>query len=166
MVDEVSINEVEWKGEGSMKPLRNYALHLLFLIVTIAWIYPIIWTISSSLKSNQEFFDGSINPLPSDFRWEMLLPTHWGELAKVFHFENYSHAWDLGKFHVYFINTILFSGLVVLIVVLLCGLTGYALARYRFPGKMAFLAATTATTLIPQGYIRSFSIMLAIMTLP
>lgn len=135
-----------------MKSWRSHALHVLFLIVSVIWIYPIIWTITSSLKSNPEFFDGTISPLPRDFRWSLLQPSRWAELGHVFHFENFSRAWYMGKFHVYFTNTLIFSVLVVAIVVTLCGLTGYALARYRFPGKTVFLAAITATTVIPQGF--------------
>lgn len=126
--------------------------HLLFILFTIIWIYPLIWTITSSLKSNQEIFSGSVGLLPESFRWSYLLPANWPKLADVFHFSNYIEAWNLASFNVYLINTIIFSILVSLIVVVLCSLTGYVLGRYSFPGKTLFIGAIVATMFIPSGY--------------
>ncbi|MCK1992150.1 carbohydrate ABC transporter permease [Peribacillus muralis] len=132
--------------------LKSLILHGLFLLVTFIWIYPLIWTISSSFKLNQELFDGSINILPKDFKWSDLLPQNWGSITNVFHIENYGNAWYVANFSDYFINTVIFSVAVVLIVVVLCGMTGYILGRYSFPGKFIFLGAITATMFIPTGY--------------
>jgi multiple sugar transport system permease protein len=132
--------------------VNSYILHLLLLAISIVWVYPLVWTITSSLKTNQEFYDGALSPLPSGFSWSLLLPSSWHLLSQALHLENYSRAWYIGRFHTYFTNTFLFSAIVVCIVVLLCGLTGYALARSRFPGRTLFIGAITVTSFIPAGY--------------
>ena len=82
----------------------------------------------------------------------MLLPNHWGQLGSVFHFDNYVNAWNVASFGQYTLNTAVFSVSVVVIVVLLCSLTGYALGRYSFPGKRVFIGAIIVTMFIPHGY--------------
>lgn len=111
-----------------------------------------IWTITSAFKSNQELYDGSLSPLPKDLSVADLAPTHWGQLVKALHLDNFSRAWYTASFAQYFFNTLIFSVAVALLVTLLCALTGYVLGRYSFPGKTLIITAITVTTLIPHGY--------------
>lgn len=134
------------------RSVQSAVLHLLFLGVTIIWIYPLIWTISASLKTNLEIYSGSIAILPKKFEFSHLLPANWDLLTQSLHFKNYSNAWYVASFSTYFINTVMLTTLVVSLVVILCALTGYVLGRYDFPGKYVILGAITATMFIPAGY--------------
>ncbi|MCC2683897.1 MAG: sugar permease [Paenibacillaceae bacterium] len=127
-------------------------LHLMFFIFVVIWVYPFIWTVSASLKTNMEIFSGSISLFPKEFQWSMLAPAHWPEFAKVWQFVNYSHAWYFADFNRFLVNTSVFTLAVVAIVVSLCAITGYALGRYSFPGKKIFVGVITATLFIPNGY--------------
>lgn len=140
------------KNKLSSKRMLSIILHVLFFVVTIIWVYPLIWAISSSLKTNRELYSGSVSPLPAGFEWSMLNPSNWSMLSEIFHFENYANAWYVASFSTYFMNTVIFTGAVVSIVVALCAITGYVLGRYRFPGKYLFIGALTATMFIPHGY--------------
>ncbi|WP_407271846.1 carbohydrate ABC transporter permease [Radiobacillus sp. PE A8.2] len=135
-----------------LKKSGSIFFHVIFLVITLIVAYPIIWTLTSSLKSTKEIFGGSLSWFPDGFEWSYLLPANWDQLLSVFQFNNYDTAWNLAQFDQYFLNTIIFSGLVVFIVVSVCALTGYVLGRYAFPGKLVFIAAIIATMFIPNEY--------------
>ena len=109
--------------------------HTVLIIVGIAWIYPFIWMISSSLKTNTTFLTSGINPIPEKLNWE-----------------NYARAWEVANFSTYFVNSVLITLGTVFIVVSLSCLTGYALGRVDFPGRKAVIVAIGALMFIPTGY--------------
>ncbi|MFC0328666.1 carbohydrate ABC transporter permease [Paenibacillus sepulcri] len=109
--------------------------HLLLIGLGIVWIYPFLWMILASFKTNTEYISSGIS----------LWPEH-------FQFGNYKRAWDTAQFSVYFWNTVLITVAVVVIVVAVCSMTGYAVGRYRFRGRLIFMSAITATMFMPQGY--------------
>jgi len=105
------------------------------IVLGILWIYPFVWMISSSLKSNQELLVSGIHLIPET--------THW---------DNYARAWSNANFSGYFINTLIITLSTVMIVVILCSLTGYALGRVKFPGRKGVIIAITSIMFIPKGY--------------
>ncbi len=126
--------------------------YILFIPFCIAWVYPLLWTLGVSVQSNSEAYNGSLSLLPKGFRLSMLLPQNWAQLIQVFHFGNYANAWYVASFGQFALNTVIFSITVVVFVVLLCVLTGYALGRHSFPGKKVFIGAIIVTMFIPHGY--------------
>lgn len=110
-------------------------LHTCLILIGIAWLYPFVWMVFSSLKTNTEFIGSGLKLLPEKFQWE-----------------NYARAWEVANFSIYFRNSVIVTVSTVLIVVMLCALTGYALGRVNFPGKKLFILAITATMFIPKGY--------------
>jgi multiple sugar transport system permease protein len=136
----------------NMKAAKKYIFHAVFLIIGILWVYPVIWAVTSSVKTTREMYSGSIQPWPEKFAWSQLWPTNWKLLGSAFEFGNYKMAWYVADFQRYFINTIVFTTLVVLLILVMCMLTGYVLGRYSFPGKYVFIALISATMFIPHGY--------------
>ena len=57
------------------------------------------------------------------------------QLFSSLRIENIADAWTLGKFGRYFLNTVVIMVPVVLGVIVLSTMTGYALARFDFPGR-------------------------------
>ncbi|GGE27275.1 sugar ABC transporter permease [Pullulanibacillus camelliae] len=114
---------------------RKIILHTILLILGAIWIYPFIWMVSSSLKSNIEFFGSGLNLIP-----------------KIFHWENYARAWETAQFSKYFFNSVVITVATVVIVTVVCALTGYALGRVSFPGRKLAMVLITATMFIPKGY--------------
>ncbi|MEC5423451.1 carbohydrate ABC transporter permease [Virgibacillus sp. C22-A2] len=110
-------------------------IHLFLIVFGLMWIYPFIWMISSSLKTNSSFLTSGVNPIPEKLNWE-----------------NYARAWDVANFSTYFINSVLITLGTVLIVVTLSCLTGYALGRVDFPGRKAVIVCIGALMFIPTGY--------------
>jgi multiple sugar transport system permease protein len=110
-------------------------VHLLLIGLGLIWIYPFIWMIMSSFKTNNEYILSGIKLLPQGFQ-----------------FANYKRAWETAHFSVYFWNTVIITVSVVAIVIIVCSLTGYAIGRYRFKGRLLFVSAITATMFMPKGY--------------
>jgi ABC-type glycerol-3-phosphate transport system permease component len=71
------------------------------------------------------------------------------QLFSSFRPQNLVDAWTLGKFQNYFINTIVIMVPTVLGVVVLSMMTGYALARFSFPGRTIIFYAFILGLMVP-----------------
>ncbi|MFD0960545.1 carbohydrate ABC transporter permease [Paenibacillus chungangensis] len=109
--------------------------HIVLVLLGIIWIYPFVWMVSSSLKSNTEYFRNGLSIIPEKL-----------DLS------NYTRAWEVANFSQYFQNSVVLTVSTVSIVVVLCAMTGYALGRVDFWGKKLFMLAITATLVIPKGF--------------
>lgn len=112
-------------------------LHVTLLGIGFIYIYPFLWMVGSSLKTQRQFFTEGARLLPAN-----------GEL----HFENFVRAWDRANFSVYFFNSVFISVLTVFFVLLLTSLAGYAMARLYFPGLRWILIGIAVTYFLPRGY--------------
>lgn len=105
--------------------------HVLCLPIAMSCLFPLIWMISSSLKTQQTVFtDYSLIPVRP----------HW---------QNYLSAWTEGRFGVYFLNSLLYSFVVVIGIVSLSALTAYAFSRFTFKGSGFLYRLLLSTMLIP-----------------
>jgi raffinose/stachyose/melibiose transport system permease protein len=118
-----------------MKLAYRWIPHAVLLGIALVWIYPFVWMISSSFKTNAEYFNRGLSLVPEQFRWD-----------------NYIRAWEIARFSVYFKNSLIMTVATVAIVVVICAMTGYALGRVEFFGRKIFIVAVTATLFIPKGY--------------
>src|SRR5215210_3169662 len=71
------------------------------------------------------------------------------QLFASFRPENVSDAWTLGNFGSYFFNTIVIMVPTVLGVILFSTMTGYALARFEFPGRTVILYLFILGLMVP-----------------
>lgn len=117
------------------KKTSRALLHIALILVGVIWIFPFLWMISASLKTNYELINAGANLWPESFN-----------------LKNYVTAWVEANFSGYFMNTVIITVSTVLIVLVMCALTGYALARVKFPGRNLFIIVITATMFIPKGY--------------
>jgi multiple sugar transport system permease protein len=117
------------------KRIGKALVYLILSLVGIIWIYPFVWMIAASLKTNTEYITKGFSLLPEKLQ-----------------FENYARAWDTANFSTYFLNTTIITVSVVAIVIAVCAMTGYALGRFKFPGRIVFMSAITATMFMPKGY--------------
>jgi multiple sugar transport system permease protein len=109
-------------------------LIIFVLLTVIAFLYlqPILEMISTSLKSVPDLIDPLVQLIPRELYWQ-----------------NYVDAWDGLRYVEAFLDTIFISSLGSLLQVLSCSITGYALARLRFPGKNIFFVLIIVTFLVP-----------------
>jgi multiple sugar transport system permease protein/raffinose/stachyose/melibiose transport system permease protein len=113
------------------KVIINSLIHLFLIAVAVSCLVPMLWMVSSSLKTQETVFaDNSFVP---------------GEL----HFENYLLAWREGGFGRYFFNSILYTVSAVTGIVLIASLAAYAFSRLRFPGRNILFVMFVAAMMIP-----------------
>jgi multiple sugar transport system permease protein/raffinose/stachyose/melibiose transport system permease protein len=109
----------------------NLIIHLFLLTVSVTCLFPLLWMVSSSLKTQETIFkDMSLMP-------------------KEFHFENYYHAWIEGGFGRNFLNSIVYTVCVVIGIIMVASLAAYAFSRFRFPGKNLLFFMFMAAMMIP-----------------
>ncbi len=96
-------------------------------------VAPLLWLLSTSLKSADE----NIFSFPPQFVPSR--PT----------FSNFVKVWQNNPFGRYLFNSILVSGITVVLNVGFCSLAAFPLARYNFRGKALFFWAIVGTSMVP-----------------
>ncbi|MFC3768845.1 carbohydrate ABC transporter permease [Paenibacillus sp. GCM10012303] len=107
---------------------------IIVLLSVIAFLYlkPIIYMVSTSVKSLEDLIDPVVGLIP-----------------RSVHSQNYTDAWKGLRYPEAFTNTFIIAFFGSLFQVFSCALTGYALARLRFPGKSLFFVLILITFLVP-----------------
>ncbi|WP_219837063.1 carbohydrate ABC transporter permease [Paenibacillus sp. R14(2021)] len=118
--------------------LRFNWRHIPLLIVAAYSLFPMLLLLMNAFKKKAEI---SKNPLG----W----PKFWT-------FENFSRAWQQGHFDVAYMNTLIITGMTVVLVCVLCGFAAYGLTFLSMPGSGAFLAYLFITMSMPIGFIPIF----------
>lgn len=96
-------------------------------------LFPLYWTINTAFKPEGDIMNRPLEYAP-------LNPT----------VENFVMAWNNVGFATFMKNSLI-VGVSTVIVVLICStLSGYALARYQFKGKRAFMLMLLCTQFIPR----------------
>ena len=113
------------------KVVVNLVIHLFLLTIAASCIFPLLWMISSSLKTQETIF-----------RDMSLIP-------KELHFENYYLAWQEGGFSRYTLNSILYTTSVVIGIIIIASLAAYAFSRLKFPGRNFLFYVFIAAMMIP-----------------
>lgn len=114
--------------------LRATIISLILIPISLLWIYPLLWMVSASLKTNAEIF-GGLGLIPAAPQWQ-----------------NYVRAWEQARIGQYFLNTVIITVSSVLLVIVITSMIGYVLGRYAFPGKRAIIGLFVATVFLPTGY--------------
>lgn len=114
--------------------LREIVVTVVLIPICVVWLYPFLWMVSASLKTDTEIF-GSVSLLPKNFRWD-----------------NYARAWYEANIGPYFWNSLIVTIVTVAIVTVTTAMIGYVLGRGTFPGKKIVIAALVATIFLPEGY--------------
>ncbi len=115
--------------------LRYAALGLVGLVM----LYPILWLVGASFKSNAEIF-GQIG----------LLPSH-------LDFSAYAKGWKTSSeytFATYFLNSFLIVVPRIVVTVISCVLVAYAFARFEFWGKKILFSVMVTTLMLPHIILR------------
>ncbi len=121
-----------------MMNLKNSRIQTLVIYgilgaIAIVMLFPLLWLISTSLKS------------PTENIWQtppQLLPSQPT-------LENFSKVWQSLPFSTYLYNSVLVSVLTVGLNLLFCSLAAYPLARLSFVGRNGIFIGIVTTIMIP-----------------
>lgn len=118
--------------EKSKRLIKTSLNHVLLAGIGLMWIYPFLWMISASFKSQPEFFENRLGLIPKE-------PT----------LDNIVRIWSKANFGTYFINTIIVTVCSVIIVLIMTMMAGYAMGRYRFWGRNLIMGIFLGSIAIP-----------------
>ena len=113
--------------------IQTLIIYSILSAIAIVMLFPLLWLISTALKSPTEnIWQSPPQLLPSQ-------PT----------LENFSKVWRFLPFATYLYNSILVSVLTVGLNLLFCSLAAYPLARLSFVGRNGIFMAIVSTIMIP-----------------
>lgn len=118
---------------SSRQPRRNTGQLIRWLLLFgggVLMIMPIVFMISTSLKFPFEVYN--LNLIPEE-------PT----------LENYTYVLEDGRFYRWFVNSLIIAVITTVSAVFFDALVGYALCKFRFPGRYLVFIAILSTLMIP-----------------
>ncbi|KWX88201.1 sugar ABC transporter permease [Paenibacillus riograndensis] len=98
-----------------MRKFKKGIVYLLFAIPVVTQLYPLLWLVLYSLKTNEEIMDGSFFSFPKSFQWH-----------------NYSEAYTSGSYLKYLSNSVFVTGVTMICVIVLASMVAYAISRFRW----------------------------------
>lgn len=110
-------------------------LYVLAITLSLLFLFPFFWTVSTSLKKPIELIKFPPTVLP-----------------EVPQFVNYTQIWGLGSginFGQFFLNSAIITGLALIGQIISAFLVGYGFARFRFPGRNVLFAICLSTLILP-----------------
>lgn len=113
--------------------------HVALGVVAVVMLYPLLWLIGASFKSNSEIF------------------TEIGFWPSRFDFTAYAKGWKTSTeytFATYFLNSFLITVPRIIVTVISCVLVAYAFARFEFWGKKFLFSIMVGTMMLPLIILR------------
>jgi len=96
----------------AVRVLKKTVIYVFLIIVAIIAIFPVLYIVLASFKTNQEIMTGGVK----------LLPTVW-------QFQNYVRAWELANFQRYTWNSLYMSFFIVVGSIITATVAGYVFSR-------------------------------------
>ncbi|MGB3328463.1 MAG: carbohydrate ABC transporter permease [Thermomicrobiales bacterium] len=104
---------------------------LLLIFWAVLVIFPFLWMITSSFKTNTEILFSPWD-LPSGLNWE-----------------NFSNAWNNAHIGRYFLNSLIVIAMSLTLTLLISAMAAYVIARFEFPGNRALFFLFMAGLMFP-----------------
>jgi raffinose/stachyose/melibiose transport system permease protein len=99
---------------GKMKPI-HWFLQVILIMVAVVQLFPLIWLLLFSLKSNAELFGDNILGLPMKWLWT-----------------NYTTVLKSSNISRYFINSVIVTVVTIIITNVLSAMVSYAITRLKW----------------------------------
>lgn len=107
-------------------------IYAILLLGAVMIFFPFAWTISTSLKTEQQTLEYPPNWMPDPIQWQ-----------------NYPDALTARPFGQYYVNTTVITVFSVLGQVVSSAVVAYGFARFRFPGRGFMFLVVLSTLMIP-----------------
>ncbi len=107
-------------------------MYVLIIDLAFVFIFPFLFMLVTSLKTNTELYDITVNWVP-----------------KTLKFENYIIAFRALDYAIYSKNSLMITIMATIGHLLSCSFIGYGLARYQFPGKKILIFVVIIAMIVP-----------------
>ncbi|MFF5972426.1 sugar ABC transporter permease [Streptomyces sp. NPDC012769] len=114
---------------GRRSPLASAGLHLTLIVASVIAVFPVLWVLLTSLK-------------PAKFATTT-------DFVKEPTLQNYTNLLNDTPFLSWFGNSLLVAALTTVLGVFVSSTTGYAVSRFRFPGKRGLMWTLLITQMFP-----------------
>lgn len=114
---------------GRRSPLASVALHTTLVVASVIAVFPVLWVFLTSLK-------------PPSYATTT-------DFFKETTFSNYTNLLRDTPFLTWFGNSLLIAALTTVLGVFVAATTGYAVSRFRFPGKRGLMWTLLITQMFP-----------------
>lgn len=118
------------KKKGS---LQTGLIYIILIVWALTTIYPILWVIMNSFKDKKHIMSDAFS-----------LP-----FGDLFTLGNYAEAFEKVDILSAYRNSIIISGAVAVLVILMAGMASFALVRYRFRLNKTFYSLVIAAMMFP-----------------
>jgi len=118
------------------RPSATVVQYTIMSVLAVFFLFPLVYMVASSFKTNDAVLSGSGS-------WRAFLPT------PFVGFDNYAAAFSRASFGRVFMNSLIISGGIVGLGLVVNSLLGYALARLRFAGRAVVVGVVIALMIIP-----------------
>jgi len=125
-----------------LKSASNLLLKHSFLsFAGLIMVFPFVWMLSGSMKSNDEIFSNPLNILPEQFRWETFVET-----------------FNSAPFGLYIMNSFTVALFTTLIVMINSAMFAYAITQLKFKSRTVLYFIVMACYMLPGAvtYIPSY----------
>lgn len=116
--------------------LSETVKYLFLTVVFVIAVFPIIYILFSSFKTNQEILTSGAAIFPKEFQ-----------------FDNFKQAWELANFKIYTWNSLYMAFFIVLGTIFTSTMAGYVFARGKSATKTIIFAVISATMFISAGVL-------------
>ena len=117
---------------GSNKAWSKLAILLLFLVLAVVFLVPLYWMVVSSFRPQGELFTDLTNLAPTSLT-----------------LDNYVRLFQEQPYARWFFNSVTQSLGFAALIVAVCTMAGYALAKYRFRGNNVIFFGVLVSQMIP-----------------
>jgi multiple sugar transport system permease protein len=104
----------------------------ILVLGTLPLLLPLVWMVSTSLKNEFAVFESPPRLIPETFEWQ-----------------NYIEVFTTTPFARQYLSSLYIAGFTVIGTAIIASLSGYALARLRFPGRRFVLPLLLTALLLP-----------------
>ncbi|GGC22353.1 sugar ABC transporter permease [Marivita lacus] len=122
---------------------RNFAFSGIVLIAAMIWIFPLYWSLTTSLRSENRIVSNA------------------GVLIDELNFASYIEVLSTSKLPIWYLNSVATSSITTAIVLVTGMMCAYALSQLQFPGRKALYLLVVASFMVPVPalYVAQFILM-------
>lgn len=117
---------------NDFRSFRRAGAWVFMSILAVTQLYPLLWLLLYSFKTNSEIMSGQFFALP-----------------KKWMFENYSDAFTSGNYLKYIGNSIWVTGITLLLTIVFSGMVSYAITRFKWRFGNAIMLVFLVGIMIP-----------------
>jgi ABC-type sugar transport system, permease component len=121
---------------ANQRRLINTIIYVLLLAGSVIMLGPLVWTVSTSLKTQQHVFDVPPQWIPDPLTWL-----------------NYKDVWSKAPLLYGFMNSAIVVVCVLTVGLFVAAMAAYAFSKFEFPFKEAIFMALLGTMMIPYSVV-------------